>query len=216
MEENLECKYCELSKEPEINISGHVDGFGICSNGICHTVNIASNTIIDGPCSFENCGNLTTVNFGQNVLITANNTFIGCSSLTTLNASSNGLRLFGNGTFARCGFRVLIIPTGTIFDKDYSFGECLGLVSVVIKDRVKFIGNDTFNNCSNLSIVHIGSNVEFLGDRTFANCERLETLRIGNDVSILGEDNFSGCRNISTSTHGDNLVFTDESFIRNA
>lgn len=86
MKENLNKQksmfpYRELSEEPEINISGHVDGFGICSNGICHTVNIASNTIIDGPCSFENCRNLTTVNFGQNILITANNTFIGCSLL---------------------------------------------------------------------------------------------------------------------------------------
>ena len=129
-------KYRELSQEPEINISGRVDGFGICSNGICETVNVASNTIIDGPCSFETCGNLTTVNFGQNVLITANNTFIGCSSLTKLNAS-NGFRLFGNGTFARCGFRVLVIPKGSIIDSEYSFGQCPNLDSVIIEDEVK-------------------------------------------------------------------------------
>lgn len=135
--------------------------------------------------------------------------------VTTINAS-NGLRLFGNGTFARCGFRVLVIPKGTIIDKDYSFGECLGLVSVIIEDNVDFIGNDTFKDCSKLSIVRVGNNVRFLGDRTFANCDRLETFRVGDDFTITGKDNVTGCRNISTSTHGKNISYTDDSYRRNA
>ena len=127
MAENLDkqksmLKYHNLSGEPEINISGHIGGFGICSNGICETVDVASNTIIAGPYSFEKCENLTRVNIGENVSITGNNSFLRCSSLTTLDAS-NGLRLFGNGTFSRCGFRVLVIPKGTIIDGNYSFGN---------------------------------------------------------------------------------------------
>lgn len=49
MAQNSELKYGELSGDQEINISGDIRGFGGCSGGICHTVNIASNTTIEGP-----------------------------------------------------------------------------------------------------------------------------------------------------------------------
>lgn len=48
MAENSELKYGELSQEPEINIFGDIDGFGGCSGGICHTVNIGPNSRIKG------------------------------------------------------------------------------------------------------------------------------------------------------------------------
>jgi len=215
MAQNSEYTYGQLSGELEIKISGVIDGFGGCSGGICHTVNIGPNSRINGPYFFEKCPNLITVRFDGKILITSNNTFLGCSSLKTLNAP-HGFRLFGNGTFARCGFRVLVIPKGTVFDGDYSFGECLDLISVLIEDHVVFIGNNTFKDCSNLSIVRVGNNVKFLGNGTFSGCGRLETLRLGKDVSVLGEDNFVGCRNITTSTHEENLVITDKSFTKYA
>lgn len=213
MTENIE--YCELSNETVVEISGNVIGFGGCSRGVCNTVVVASNTTIDASYFFEECPILQEVSLGEKCSFRGDNIFAGCSSLKKLNAPS-GFRLVGNATFAGCGFRELVIPKGTIIDGNYSFGECLYLVSVIIEDGVVISRNQTFANCPKLSIVRMGNGVQILGDETFINCERLETLHVGDDFTMTGKNNVAGCRNISTSTHGKNISYTDDSYRRNA
>ena len=173
MSEYLE--YKTLSRLLDVKISGHVSGFGGCSGGVCHTVEVAQNTTIEGPYSFEKCKGLKVLNFGENVSITSNNTFHNCSSLIELNLSKR-LRLFGNATFAGCGISVLVFPAGSIIEGHYSFGNCPNLNSVEFGDDCKVLGESTFEGCPNLSIVKAGKRVEFLGENTFANCPNLECI----------------------------------------
>ncbi len=168
-------KYKELSEDQKVDISGNVSGFGGCSNGVCRIVEVASNTRIEGPYSFENCEGLEVVRIGKNVFITANNVFFRCSSLIELNLSE-GLRLFGNATFAGCGVRRLFIPSGTIFEGHFSFGNCTNLHSVEFGDDCKILGDSTFEGCLNLLTIKAGKRVEFIGKNIFYNCPKLECI----------------------------------------
>lgn len=95
---------------------------------------------------------------------------------------SKRLRFFGNATFAGCGFRTLFIPSGTIFEGDFSFGNCTNLRSVVFGDDCEILGDSTFEGCLNLESVIGGNNLQILGKNTFVNCPKLE--------SIYASDNF--------------------------
>lgn len=176
-------EYKELSRLLNVVISGHVSGFGGCSNGVCRIVEVASNTRIEGPYSFENCERLEVVNFGENVLVNANNVFSNCSSLIELNLSK-GLRFFGNATFAGCGFRTLFIPAGTIFEGHFSFGNCTNLRSVEFGDDCKVLGDSTFEGCLNLESVIGGNNLQILGKNTFVNCPKFESIYAGDNSEI--------------------------------
>ena len=82
MTENKNFTYCELSKEQNIEISGgHVRGFGGCSRGVCHTVNVGRNTTIDASYFFEECPILQEVRLGEKCSFRGDNSFAGCSSL---------------------------------------------------------------------------------------------------------------------------------------
>lgn len=167
--------YKELSKRLNVKISDRVFGFGGCSDGVCHTVEVAQNTTIEAPYFFEECKELGVVNVGKNVDVYGNNVFQNCFSLIELNLSE-GLRLFGNATFTGCGFRRLFFPDGTIIEGNISFGNCPNLNSVEFGDDCKVLGESTFEGCPNLSIVKAGKRVKFLGENTFANCPNLECI----------------------------------------
>ena len=177
-------KYKELSRLPNVVISGNVSGFGGCSNGVCCTANVSSNTRIKkAPYFFANCERLQVVNFGENVLVNANNVFFGCSSLIELNLSE-GLRFFGNATFAGCGVRRLFIPSGTIIEGPFSFGNCQDLHSVEFGDDCKVLGDSTFEGCLNLESVIGGNNLQILGKNTFVNCPKLECIYASDNSEI--------------------------------
>jgi hypothetical protein len=168
-------EYKNLSRLRDVKISGHVSGFGGCSHGVCHTVNVAPNTTIEGPYSFEECKGLEVVNFCENVDVHGNNVFQNCSSLIELNFSKR-LRLFGNATFAGCGIRTLVIPDGTIIDRHYSFGNCLNLHSVEFGDDCEVLGDSTFEGCLNLLNIKAGKRVKFLGKNTLDNCPNFQCI----------------------------------------
>ena len=177
-------EYKELSEHQKVDISGHVSGFGGCSHGVCHTVEVAPNAKIEkAPYFFANCEGLEVVNFGENVLVNANNVFTGCSSLKELNLSKR-LRFFGNATFAECGFLRLVIKSGTIFEGPFSFGNCPNLRSVEFGDDCKILGDSTFEGCLNLESVMGGNNLQILGKDTFKNCPNFESIYAGDNSEI--------------------------------
>ena len=176
-------EYKNLSRLLDVKISGHVFGFGCCSRGVCHTVNVAPNTTIEGPYSFEECEGLKVLNFGENVDVHGNNVFQNCSSLIELNFSER-LRLFGNATFAGCGISVLVFPAGSIIEGHYSFGNSPNLHSVEFGDDCVVSGYSTFEGCSNLEIVKAGKHVEFLGENTFVNCPKFECIFGDSDIVL--------------------------------
>jgi hypothetical protein len=177
-------EYKELSEHQKVVISGPVSGFGGCFGGVCRTVNVSPNTIIEkAPYFFANCEELEVVNFGKNVDVHGNNVFQNCSSLKELNLSKR-LRFFGNATFAGCGFRTLFFPSGTIIEGDFSFGNCTNLRSVVFGDDCEIFGDSTFEGCLNLESVIGGNNLQILGKNTFVNCPKFESIYAGDNSEI--------------------------------
>ena len=186
--------YKKLSELLNVKISGRVSGFGGCFGGVsgfggcfggvCCTANVSSNTIIkNAPYLFANCEKLEVVSVGENVIFDTNNLFHNCFSLKELNLSE-GLRVLGNATFAGCGFRRLFIPSGTIIEGHYSFGNSPNLHSVEFGDDCVVSGYSTFEGCSNLEIVKAGKHVEFLGENTFDNCSKFECIFGDSDIVL--------------------------------
>lgn len=177
-------EYNELSRYLKVKLSGRVSGFGGCFGGVCRTVEVAPNTIIEkAPYFFANCEKLEVVSVGGNVIFDTNNLFHNCFSLKELNLSE-GLRVLGNATFAGCGFLRLVIKSGTIFEGPFSFGNCTNLRSVEFGDDCKVLGNSTFEGCPNLESVIGGNNLQILGKDTFKNCPKFESIYAG-DNSVI-------------------------------
>ena len=175
--------YKKLSGLMDVKVSGRVSGFGGCSHGVCHTVNVAPNTTIEGPYSFEKCEKLEVVSVGENVIFDTNNLFHKCFSLKELNLSE-GLRVLGNATFAGCGFRRLFIPSRTIIEGHYSFGNCSNLHSVEFGDDCEVLGDSTFEGCLNLLNIKAGKRVKFLGKNTLDNCPNFQCIFGDSDIVL--------------------------------
>ena len=68
-----------------------------------------------------------------------------------------------------------------------------GLLSVVIPDSVKSIGDNAFCGCKNLSSATIPDSVTSIGNYAFFGCGNLTSLTIPASVTSIGEYAFTGC-----------------------
>ncbi len=79
---------------------------------------------------------------------------------------------------------------------EYSFSNCILLVSITISSSVTYIGNNAFNNCSLLTDITIPSSVITIGTYTFAYCISLARITIPNNVVNIGDNAFYKCTSL--------------------
>ena len=72
------------------------------------------------------------------------------------------------------------------------------LVSVIIPEGYKTIGQNAFYGCKNLEKIIIPASVEEIGDGAFANCSNLKEISLPNSVARIGAKCFKGCSNLVT------------------
>ena len=72
------------------------------------------------------------------------------------------------------------------------------LVSVIIPEGYKTIGQNAFYGCKNLEKIIIPASVEEIGDGAFANCSNLKEISLPNSVARIGARCFKGCSNLVT------------------
>ena len=74
------------------------------------------------------------------------------------------------------------------------------IISVIVKEGVTSIGNNSFNGCTNLKSVTIGDGVLSIGEYSFNGCTNLKNVAIGNDVSSIKYSSFYGCSSLTSIT----------------
>ena len=89
-----------------------------------------------------------------------------------------------------------------IFDADITqipydgFSGRVSLISMIIPNRVTWIGDYAFYKCSSLTSVTIGNSVTSIGENAFSNCSSLTSVTIPDSVTSIGKSAFSDCRSL--------------------
>ena len=74
----------------------------------------------------------------------------------------------------------------------------LSIVSVVIKDGITTIGDQTFMWCSNLTSVTIPNSVTNIGQNAFRLCSSLTSVSIPNSITTISRNAFMSCYNLTS------------------
>lgn len=120
--------------------------------------------------------------------------FVNCTSLEELILPDN-LEQIEQGAFANCiSLKTVKMPKNHTlkFIEDSAFANT-GLVSVVIPDGVKVIGECAFADCKYLESVVIPPSVKKIERGAFSRCRNLKSVSGIETVSEFGTDVFYGC-----------------------
>ena len=101
-----------------------------------------------------------------------------------------------DGFSGRVSLISMIIPNRVTWIGDRAFQNCTSLKSVTIPDSVTWIGDYAFYKCSSLTSVTIGNSVTSIGENAFSNCSSLTSVTIPDSVTSIGKSAFSDCRSL--------------------
>lgn len=82
----------------------------------------------------------------------------------------------------------------------------LGLISVVIPDSVKKIGNYAFNCCPKLESVEFGKGIEVIGNSAFYGCESVKEFSLPAGLRKIGYSAFGCCLALESVTMPDEIT----------
>ena len=96
----------------------------------------------------------------------------------------------------------VVIPEGVKSIGDHAFSRCDSLTSVIIPDSVTSIGDYAFSSCGSLTSVIIPDGVTSIGDSTFSYCGSLTSVIIPDSVTSIGGSAFRGCVKLENVYYG--------------
>ena len=152
--------------------------------------------------TFYNCP-IDTVYWGRN--LTVNNQYTSSYYSTFGTAVKEviftaNITSIPNYTFRDCITLLSItIPNAVTSIGDYAFYGCTGFTSITIPPLVTSIGQYAFYNCAGITALSIPSLVTTIGASAFRNC-RLTSLTIPKNVTSIGETAFYGNNTLTKLT----------------
>lgn len=176
-----------------------------------------------GPCSFDNCEEITSVVIPSDVLSIDDYAFSGCKNLKDVEIKGSGVeiadRVFENTLFYEnlpSGLNYLgdillcykgdmpinshiEIKEGTKSIAGNAFYGYTNLVSVKIPDSVESIGDAAFCYCYNLKSVEMSYTVKTIGDYAFCGCSKIEYINFSEYLEKIGDAAFYDCMNAKFS-----------------
>lgn len=90
----------------------------------------------------------------------------------------------------------LIIPPSVTSIGNYAFADCRGLTSLVIPSSVTSIGYCAFIECISLASLELSYGITNIGSDAFAKCVKLETIEIPNSIKNIDAGCFRGCSSL--------------------
>lgn len=92
----------------------------------------------------------------------------------------------------------LISLSNYILVNDQAFKSCVGLIGLVLSDKVANIRSNAFNGCKGLTSITLPNSLKGIGDSAFFNCIRLTSITIPDSVTSIGRSAFSSCLRLKT------------------
>jgi len=94
----------------------------------------------------------------------------------------------------------VVVEEGVKYIGDGAFYNCKNLMTVTISNSVTSIGYAAFSDCKSLKSITIPDSVTTIKKWTFSNCESLTSVIIHNSVTTIGPAVFSGCKSLKSIT----------------
>ena len=94
----------------------------------------------------------------------------------------------------------VVLPNTVKAIGNSAFSNCQSLTTINIPNSVTTIRKSTFKGCGSLTSIVIPNSVITIGDRAFCNCKSLTFNHIPESITTIGDSAFSGCTSL-TSIH---------------
>lgn len=109
--------------------------------------------------------------------------------------------------------RKILLPEGIIILKDREFFHNTKLISVLMPNSVKEIGEECFASCRNLESIGFSKRLLKIKDSAFENCENLKEINIPESTIFLGRKCFKNDINLEKVSLSRNLkTLSDKCF----
>ena len=121
--------------------------------------------------------------------------------------------LFGDNGTPKSLKKVTITDCTVIGEE--AFKDSAELISVILPDCVKIIGNSAFEGCSALEKIKLPSQLEKISEKAFKDCIKISEIEIPDSVTETGSYLFDGCVKLEKVTVGKGITKIEEgSFYR--
>ncbi len=80
------------------------------------------------------------------------------------------------------------------------------IISVVMPEQIKVIGDFTFGGCQNLSSIKLPPSLTTIGKGAFNRCSSLKTLQLPNTLTAIGKEAFEDCTSLTSLVIPDGIT----------
>ena len=101
----------------------------------------------------------------------------------------------------------IVIPDNVKIIGEYAFNTCSRLMNIIIPDNVTYIDCYAFKQCTSLTSIEIPISVTEINDYIFDGCNRLKSINISDNVTYIGNCAFNECRSLTSITIPESVTF---------
>jgi len=141
---------------------------------------------------------LTEITIPQNVTSLGEQAFGYCKDLQKVTILGNISRI-EDYTFANTNIKEIVFPTGVVVLGSHIF-DGTDIVSVVLPDTLKTIGNEAFKGCKSLTSINFPTSLQSIGNSAFEGCTGLKGSFTINASERIGERAFAKCEGLTAVT----------------
>ena len=193
---------CSKLKSVEIpNSVTEIDSYAFSGCKSLESIEIPSSVTKMGAEAFEYCDNLKSVKRNGSVMNIESGEDFPYEQFDN-RQMENGLCIDENGILVKADKDIVsaVIPEGVKVIGESAFSDCKELQEVSIPEGVKVIENTAFEYCEKLSVVTLPQSLRAIGESVFYNNFSLEEITLPDNIRHIGDYAFQYCHNLKDIT----------------
>ena len=177
----------------------------IGTNAFGDCVKIASIALPEGvktvrSAAFNNCTGLKSVSLPKTIENITYLSFMGCTELNEITVADGAEHFYSNGNclikkdgnVLVIGTNKSVIPDSVESISEGAFRDKIRLISIIVPESVKYIGDTAFYGCTSLRSVQLLGAKE-IGTAAFHGCRLLNSVILSDKLEKIDEGAFSSC-----------------------